>query len=94
MTNIIRLEVKTNSSYSEAEKVELLDTFVEFIGEADGDIVEDSESVIIVDEDDDTDNISDAKKQEIVKEWLDEAEITAVFSLTNGWAMEAKLTVD
>lgn len=53
MANVIRFVIKTADSYSEAEQEDLLNSFVEFMNEVDGSIVEDSESVIIADENDD-----------------------------------------
>lgn len=87
MSHIIRFEIETNSPYSDGETEELLNNFLDFMNEVDGDIVEDSEEIVIFDKDN-APAISDAQKQEIVKQWLDEAEFTAQITV-DGIPVEA-----
>lgn len=78
MTNIIRFEIKTDAPYTEKEKTELLENFFDFMQGVDGDVIEDSENVEILDVDD------ASTKQEVIQEFLDGATFETRLSVTNG----------
>lgn len=66
MANVITLSIKTEAPYSEAEKLDLLEAFVQFIGETDSDVIEDSESLSIVPEGEvDTERDDDIREQAV-----------------------------
>lgn len=50
MANIIKFEIKTDAPYSDEEQIELLENFVAFMADGDDDIIEDSEKLSVVDE--------------------------------------------
>lgn len=51
MTNIIKLEIDTDDSYTAEEKEDLLEAFLEFIQDKDPSVVEGTESIRIVSSD-------------------------------------------
>lgn len=76
MANQITFTIETDAPYSEKEKENLLDAFLEFIVGEDGDVDTDSVEVSIVD----ADSIADAdnqKKREIVEDFLKKMNVTA-----------------
>lgn len=81
MANVIRFEIETNASYTEAEKVDLLDSFLQFISEADGDVIEDTETIVVTNK---ADLLNKKNIDAEVVEWLDEAEFTVKLNVANG----------
>ncbi len=79
MSNVIRFEIETDANYSAEEKVELLDAFLEFMAETDSDIIDGTEDVKIVSKASVL-NGDNAKKDEIIQEFLKEASISVSVS--------------
>lgn len=52
MANILRFEIKTDAPYSDEEQIGLLEDFYAFVRSNDDDVIEDSEKLEIVDEND------------------------------------------
>lgn len=49
MSNVIRFEIETEANYTASEREALLDSFLEFISETDGDVIEGTEDLKIID---------------------------------------------
>lgn len=70
MSNKIRFEINTDASYNEAERLDLLDTFADWFAKVDGDVVEGTEDVKIVDANEtsnDAERVRDAATELIAK---------------------------
>lgn len=69
MGNVIKLEIDTDDSYTEDEKENLLEAFLEFIKDIDPSVIEGTESIRIVSSDDNS-NSDDEKVNARVVELL------------------------
>lgn len=65
MANILKFEIKTEAPYSDEEQIDLLESFVAFMRGGDDDIVEDSEKLSVIDENDVPDESDKIRAQAI-----------------------------
>lgn len=84
MTNRMNFSILTEAKYTEAEKVDLLDEFLGWIQGVDGDVIEDSETIEIVDADKPANGPTEAQKNEIIQDFLNGAEFDVRLNITNG----------
>jgi hypothetical protein len=84
MTNILKFEIETDAYYSDKEKLDLLEEFLGFIRGIDDEVIEDSEKFSVVDKDDATPEVPDSVKNEIVREFLDNAAFETKLTIANG----------
>lgn len=79
MSNVIRFEIETDANYNTEEKLELLDAFLEFMNGIDQEVIDGTEEVKIVSKASVL-NGDNAKKDEIIQEFLKETSVTVSIS--------------
>lgn len=85
MANIMKFEIETDAPYDDEETEALLDAFLDFIRSQDGDIIDGTESLKIVDSESISSNgISNDQKREIIQEFLDSSNFKLRLNISNG----------
>lgn len=93
MANEISLKIKTDAPYTSEEKQELLEAFIDFMMEADGDVDAESAEISIQAEGASSSPISESAKREIIEEFLKNSSVTARVTIaeTEGIGVEFNL---
>lgn len=91
--SIIKFEVETEAAYDEAETEELLDAALAFFKGVDGDVVDGTESLEIVDSNSNSNSseIDEDRKQEIIEEFLKNGDFEADIRIrAKGYASDGR----
>lgn len=85
MANLLKFEIETEAPYSDEETESLLDAFLDFIRSEDGDVIDGTESLKIVDSGSvSADGITNDQKREIIQRFLDGSNFKLRLNISNG----------